>query len=212
MAGLHPRSAMSLPFSLSASFRNLSLACSKRSFSSTTPARKLYELPPECPPYPYGPNQWYRQSNTGLYGGAMIQFGNKISDGRNKGKTRRSFKPNVRRKMIYSEALGKNLFIKVTQRALRTINKAGGLDNYLLDDRPCRVKEMGIFGWHLRWQIMQTPKIQEKFSRERKKLGIPPPPTFGEWMKQNKPNFKEEVEKGTNIKGLTRPTYNWKVH
>lgn len=114
--------------------------------------------------------------------------------------------------MIYSEALEKNLFIKVTQRALRTINKAGGLDNYLLDDRPCRVREMGIFGWHLRWQIMQTPKIQAEFKKQRKELGISQPPTFEEWMKQNKPDFKEEVEKGTNIKALTRPTYNWKVH
>ena len=143
----------------------------------------------------------------------MIQFGNKISDGRNKGKTRRSFKPNVRRKMIYSEALEKNLFIKVTQRALRTINKAGGLDNYLLDDRPCRVREMGIFGWHLRWQIMQTPKIQEEFQKQREELGIPPPPTFTQWLKENKKEeFKVDLEEGTNIKELTRPIYNRKLY
>ncbi|KAA8648757.1 hypothetical protein EYZ11_006126 [Aspergillus tanneri] len=212
MAGLQSRSAMSLPFSLSTAFRNLSLTVTKRSFSTTLPAQKTKDLPEYIPPYPYGPNYIYKQSNSGLYGGAMIQFGNKISKGRNEGKTRRMWKPNVRRKKIHSEALGEDLYIKVTRKALRTIQKSGGLDKYLLDDRPGRIKELGVFGWELRWRVMQTPKIQEQFRQERKKLGLPEPPSFEEWLalKQAEVNASEQDE--TNIKEATKPTYNKKQY
>lgn len=142
----------------------------------------------------------------------MIRFGNKISKGRNEGKTRRSWKPNVRRKKIWSDALNKFLFIKVTRRVLRTIRKSDGLDNYLLDDRPGRIKELGIFGWHLRWQVMQTPKIQEQMRQERQRLGLPEPPSFEEWLKQKEEEIKEKVEENINIKDKTKPFYNNKLY
>ncbi|KAI9931326.1 hypothetical protein ASPWEDRAFT_34104 [Aspergillus wentii DTO 134E9] len=212
MAGLQTRSAMSFPSSLSAAFRGLSLASSKRSFSTTPAAQKTKQLPDYIPAYPHGPNYVFKQSNSGLYGGAMIQFGNKISQGRNEGKTRRFWKPNVRRKKLWSEALGEHLYIKVTRKALRTIWKAGGLDNYLLDDRPGRIKEIGIFGWELRWKIMQTPKIQEQFKQERKRLGLPEPPTFEEWVKQKEAQIKTDIEAHTNIRDATKPIYNDKLY
>lgn len=202
---------MTLPFSFTAAFRNLSFSA-KRPFFTTSPTQKVKQLPEYIPPYPYGPNYVYRQANTGLYGGATIQFGNKISKGKNEGKTRRSWRPNVRRKKLWSEALGEWLFIKVTRKALRTIWKSGGLDNYLLDDRPSRIKELGVFGWELRWKVMQTPKIQEQFREERKKLGIPEPPTLDEWVKQKEAKIKAKVEKETNIKAVTRPSYNYKLY
>ncbi|KAL4953122.1 ribosomal L28 family-domain-containing protein [Aspergillus filifer] len=194
--------------SLSSAFRSLSLTASKRSFSTTQPVQKLPKLPDYIPPYPYNPKYMYRQSNTGLYGGSTIQFGNKISQGRNEGKTRRFWKPNVRRKKMWSEALQQWLFIKLTRKALRTIRKSGGLDQYLLDDRPSRIQEMGVFGWKLRWQIMQTDKIQEQFRKERKKLGIPEPPSFEEWLKQKEAETKTSVEDYLNIDKLTKPTVN----
>ncbi|KAE8144932.1 ribosomal L28 family-domain-containing protein [Aspergillus avenaceus] len=212
MAGLQSRSAFSLPFSLSSAFRNLSLTAPKRSFSTTLATQKIKTLPDYIPPYPYGPNYVYRQSNTGLYGGVTIQFGNKISQGRNEGKTRRMWKPNVRRKKIYSEALGEWLFIKVTRKALRTIRKSGGLDKYLLDDRPGRIKELGVFGWELRWKVMQTPKVQEEFKQERKRLGLPEPPSFEEWVAQKEAQLKAKAEDLTNIEEATKPTYNEKCY
>ncbi|EYE99828.1 mitochondrial 54S ribosomal protein bL28m [Aspergillus ruber CBS 135680] len=212
MAGLQTRSTMSLPFSLSAAFRNLSLTSSTRSFSTTTAAQKTKTLPEYIPPYPCGPNYVYKQSNTGLYGGAMIQFGNKISQGRNEGKTRRMWKPNVRRKKLWSDALEDFVFIKITRKALRTIRKSGGLDNYLLDDRPGRVKEMGIFGWQLRWQLIQTPKIQEQFRVERKRLGLPEPQSFEEFVKQKEAEAQAKGEDKTNIKDETQPIYNEKLY
>src|SRR5207248_3802817 len=109
----------------------------------------------------------------GLYGGASIQFGNKISKGRNKGKTRRRWYPNVRLETIRSEALGKELTIRITASCMRTINKCGGLDQYLLGDKPARIKELGLFGWKLRWKVMNSPMMSEKFAEERAKLGLP---------------------------------------
>ncbi|KAJ9201052.1 hypothetical protein DTO164E3_3801 [Paecilomyces variotii] len=205
MAGLTTSMGLSFPSSITAAFRGLSLT-SKRSFSTTLSTQKTKQLPDYIPPYPYGPNYIYKQSNSGLYGGTMIQFGNKISQGRNHGRTRRSWKPNVRRKKIHSEALGEDLYIKVTRRALRTIYKSGGLDNYLLDDRPGRIKELGVFGWQLRWRIMQTPKIQEQFREQRKKLGLPEPPSFEEWVKQKEQEINQAIEKDRNIKEETKPT------
>ncbi|KAL2003637.1 hypothetical protein VTN02DRAFT_3021 [Thermoascus thermophilus] len=208
MAGLSASMA-SFPFSLTAAFRGLSLT-SKRSFSTTLPAQKTKKLPDYIPPYPYGPNHLFKQSNSGLYGGATIQFGNKISQGKNHGRTRRVWKPNVRRKKIWSDALGEYLFIKVTRRVLRTIWKSGGLDNYLLDDRPSRIRELGIFGWELRWKIMQTPKIQERFREQRKKLGLPEPPSFEEWVKQKEQEVKASVEEDIDVKEKTKPTVTFK--
>jgi large subunit ribosomal protein L28 len=148
--------------------------------------QKIKPLPEHIPPYPYGPNYTYPEANTGLFGGATIQYGNKISKGRNKGKTRRTWLPNVRRKKIHSEALGQDLFIKVTRKALRTIYKSGGLDKYLLSDRPARLKELGIFGWKLRWRVMQTPAIREKFQKQRERLKLPEPPSFEQWLEEKK--------------------------
>jgi large subunit ribosomal protein L28 len=122
------------------------------------------------------------------------------------------WKPNVRRKKLYSEALGEDLYIKVTRKALRTIRKAGGLDNYLLDDRPGRIKELGIFGWELRWRVMQTPKIQEQFRQERKRLGLPEPLSFEEFVKQKEAELKEKAVDETNIKEVTKPIFNEKLY
>jgi large subunit ribosomal protein L28 len=57
---------------------------------------------------------------------------------------------------------------------LRTIDKSGGLDEYLLGRKPQRVKDLGPWGWRLRWRIMQSPAVREQFAREREALGLPP--------------------------------------
>jgi len=57
---------------------------------------------------------------------------------------------------------------------LRTVDKCGGLDEYLLGDKAARIKELGMGGWKLRWRIMQTETIKERFRLERQALGLPP--------------------------------------
>ncbi|PYH45246.1 mitochondrial 54S ribosomal protein bL28m [Aspergillus saccharolyticus JOP 1030-1] len=213
MAGLQTRSVMSLPFSISAAFRNLSLNTAKRSFSTTLPVQKTYKLPEGCPPYPYGPNYVFKQSNSGLYHGTMIQFGNKISKGKNEGKTRRCWKPNVRRKKLWSEGLEEFLFIKVTKKALRTIELCGGLDNYLLGNGTARIKALGIFGWELRWRLMNSPKMQAQFRRRRLLLGLPEPQTFEEFVAEKEAERKAQKQVDlTDIRDLTKPTLNEKQY
>jgi large subunit ribosomal protein L28 len=150
-----------------------------RSFSSTShcaaksSAKRLAHEHSAVPPYPYGPSQWYKQSNFGLYGLQKIRFGNMVSE-KNEIKTRRYWRPNVLRKRLWSQSLQKHLKIRVTARVLRTIDKCGGLDEYLLGEKAGRIKELGMGGWKLRWRIMQTESVKERFRKQREALGLPP--------------------------------------
>lgn len=57
---------------------------------------------------------------------------------------------------------------------LRTIDKVGGLDNYLLGDKSQRIKDLGPWGWKLRWRIMQSDVVRDRFRAERAALGLGP--------------------------------------
>ena len=102
----------------------------------------------------------------------MIRFGNMISS-KNEIKNRRTWRPNIHWKRLWSESLNRFVRTKVHTRVLRTIDKVGGLDEYLLGDSPTRIKELGMEGWRLRWRIMRTEKVKERFKRERVALGLP---------------------------------------
>lgn len=145
------------------------------------------------PPYPYGPALQYKARDRGLYGGSTIQFGNNVSE-KNKGKTRRTWHPNIHRKRLWSDALGKFVQVKVQARVLRTIDKVGGLDEYLLGNKPARIKELGVEGWRLRWEVMRTPKIRDRIKAERVKLGLPE----GGWIEEVGP-LDDEKQSGTVI-------------
>lgn len=71
------------------------------------------------------------RAKRGLFAGRHIQFGNQVSeDGGNK--TRRTWKPNVQEKRLFSYILDRHIRVHVTTHALRCIDKAGGIDEYLL--------------------------------------------------------------------------------
>lgn len=57
-------------------------------------------------------------------------------------------------------------------RVLRTIDKCGGLDAYLLGDKPGRIKELGVKGWRLRWLVMRTGKVKRRVKGEKEALGL----------------------------------------
>jgi large subunit ribosomal protein L28 len=63
--------------------------------------------------------------------GKGVQTGNNVSHANNK--TRRRFLPNIRSRRLYSEALGEAFRLKIAASTLRTIEKKGGLDAFLLD-------------------------------------------------------------------------------
>jgi large subunit ribosomal protein L28 len=49
-------------------------------------------------------------------------------------KTKRRFLPNIQSKRVYVPELGRHVRIRMTTRAMRTLDKKGGLMNYLRDE------------------------------------------------------------------------------
>ncbi|NP_001168906.1 50S ribosomal protein L28, chloroplastic [Zea mays] len=84
------------------------------------------------------------RAKRGIFAGRHIRFGNKVSeDGGNK--SRRSWKPNVQEKRLFSYVHDQHIRVKVTTHALRCIDKAGGIDEYLLKTPYNKMDtEMGI--------------------------------------------------------------------
>lgn len=148
--------------------------CTARQPAKSTKQRLEHEHS-SVPPYPYGPSQFYKQSNFGLYGTQKIRFGNMVSE-KNEIKTRRHWRPNVQFKRLWSESLQNYIRLRITTRVLRTVDKVGGLDEYLLGDKASRIKELGMAGWKLRWRLMQTDAVKERFRRQREAWGLPPLP------------------------------------
>ena len=62
--------------------------------------------------------------------GKSFQTGNNVSHAKNR--TKRRFLPNLQNVKFYSEALKKYLNLKITVRTMRTVEKNGGIDSYLL--------------------------------------------------------------------------------
>jgi large subunit ribosomal protein L28 len=183
-----------------------------RSFSSTACAlrqsrRKPFVKPGPIPDYPYGESQFYKQSNLGLYGRQKIRFGNMVSE-KNEIKTRRYWRPNVQRKRLWSDSLSSFIRIRVTTRVLRTIDKCGGLDEYLLGEKAARIKDLGVGGWKLRWRIMQTEKVKERLRLQREAAGLPPKEEVvgsdgqlvsKEQVEEEVKRYDEELERGAEV-------------
>lgn len=68
--------------------------------------------------------------------------------------------------------MGRFIRLKIATRIIRTVDKCGGLDNYLLGNRPGRIRELGMAGWALRWRVLRTPKGRVRAIEERKTLGL----------------------------------------
>lgn len=59
-----------------------------------------------------------------------VRFGNNVSHSERK--TRRRWNPNVQRKRLWSEILNEFVYFQLTTQTLKQVDKAGGLDNFLL--------------------------------------------------------------------------------
>ena len=76
--------------------------------------------------------------------GKHLQFGHNVSHSNRK--TNRRFLPNIQAVSLQSEALGRSVKLSVSTRALRTVQKKGGLDAFLLgtDDRKLPVEALRL--------------------------------------------------------------------
>ncbi|KAI0182625.1 hypothetical protein EV127DRAFT_449106 [Xylaria flabelliformis] len=140
--------------------------------SRQTPSHRTVPAP-QLPEYPYGRFQTYKQRNEGLYGRSKIRFGNVVAS-KYGNKSRTSWLPNRHTKRLWSPSLNGFIRTRMTASVLHTIDKLGGIDEYLLGSKTKRIKELGPAGWALRWKIIQTPAVQARFARERAALGLPP--------------------------------------
>jgi large subunit ribosomal protein L28 len=62
--------------------------------------------------------------------GKAVQAGNNVSHANNK--TRRRFLPNLQESSLLSDTLGQMVQVRLTTHAIRTVEKRGGLDAFLL--------------------------------------------------------------------------------
>lgn len=62
--------------------------------------------------------------------GVVVQYGNNVSHSQKK--TRRRFEPNLRSVIYTSEVTGEKYKLKVVAKTMRTIEKLGGLDAFML--------------------------------------------------------------------------------
>ena len=123
------------------------------------------------------------RAKRGLYHGKTVRFGNNVSeDGGNK--TRRKWSPNAKRKRLYSEVLNRMVPMQVTAHALKCIDKAGGLDNYVLNTPVAKM--MSLKGMELK------EKMTRALSEERRRRGE----EEGAKEDSNKAEGEEEEEEG----------------
>ena len=62
--------------------------------------------------------------------GKSVMTGNNVSKANNR--TRRRFLPNLQKSSMHSSALGKTLQFRVAASTIRTVEKKGGIDAYLI--------------------------------------------------------------------------------
>jgi large subunit ribosomal protein L28 len=102
------------------------------------------------------------RSQRGLYDGKDVRSGNNVSFSMRS--TKRKFKPNVFIKRVYSEILDEMIRFHVTTSALRSIDKMGGLDNYLLTS-PHVVSGEGL---QVKKRIINRLKYQQRHADGKK--------------------------------------------
>ena len=62
--------------------------------------------------------------------GRGVQAGNNVSHAKNR--TRRRFLPNLQHASLLSDVLGETVQVRLSTQAIRTVEKRGGLDAFLL--------------------------------------------------------------------------------
>ena len=71
--------------------------------------------------------------------GKGVQSGNNVSHANNK--TRRRFLPNLHVVSLISEALGRDVTLRVSSHGLRSVEHNGGIDNWLLKTSDTRLSD-----------------------------------------------------------------------
>ena len=74
--------------------------------------------------------------------GKKVQYGHNVSH--SKRATNRRFEPNIQRVRLVSETLGQAVPLNIAARTLRTVQKKGGLDGFLLGTEDAKLPPEGL--------------------------------------------------------------------
>lgn len=74
--------------------------------------------------------------------GKKVQYGHNVSH--SKRATNRRFEPNLQSVTLHSDALARSVSLRVSTRALRTVQKKGGLDSFLLGTDDAKLPEEAL--------------------------------------------------------------------
>lgn len=100
--------------------------------------------------------------------GTGVMTGNNVSHSNRK--TRRRFLPNLQNLSFKSDALGVNISLKITAATLRTINKFGNIDSFLVNCRHSKLTDLGKgLKTKIKKKLIKLEKFEEvKITREAK--------------------------------------------
>ena len=97
--------------------------------------------------------------------GKKVQFGHNVSHSNRK--TNRRFQPNLQKVVLESEVLGHGVPMRISTRALRTVQKKGGLDLFLL-----KTADKDLAEEALRWKRRIAKRLgagaSSQYPQERK--------------------------------------------
>ena len=101
-----------------------------------------------------------------------VMRGNNISHSNRK--TRRKFYPNLKNVVFKSEALAANLSLKIAAATLRTVNKYGNIDNFLVNYSYAKLSDKARkLRSKIKKSLVKSGKIDEvKFVSEKKKVVV----------------------------------------
>ena len=83
--------------------------------------------------------------------GKRVAYGHNVSH--SNVKTSRRFVPNLQKVTLTSEALGRPVSLRISTRALRSVQRKGGLDAYLMATPD---KDLGAQGQRLKRQVRKA--------------------------------------------------------
>jgi len=97
-----------------------------------------------------------------------VMSGNKVSHSNRK--TRRRFLPNLKEVSLKSDTLGCELSLRVAASTLRTVNKYGNIDNFLVNYRNAKLTESAQkLRRQIKKKLIKLGKLEEvKVVKEKK--------------------------------------------
>ncbi len=89
--------------------------------------------------------------------GVAVQYGNNVSHSCRR--TRRRFEPNIRTVAYTSELTGQKYRLKVVAKAMRTVEKSGSFDEFMLNTKASNLS-------------YRAKKVKNEISKKKKELAV----------------------------------------